>query len=75
MSTTDERALLDQLRNPNVAERQLAIMALEDVASLDSIDDLIHAVRDSDPTVRRLAVGLLEELGDGRARCPRCWRR
>src|SRR5450432_146592 len=36
-------------------------------AGQSSVGGLIAAVGDDNPTVRRLAVGLLEELGDNRA--------
>ncbi len=38
--TDTEQAALARLRNPDPAERQLALMALEDVASVDAVDAL-----------------------------------
>ncbi len=42
-------------------------MQLEDIAGTESVEPLIDVLNDADAVVRRLAIGLLEELGDARA--------
>ncbi len=67
MSDPELAAVLQQLADADAGKRQLAVMALEELADAASVDPLIAALRDPDATVRRLAVGVLEELGDPRA--------
>src|SRR6476659_5343143 len=65
--TTTEPQLLAQLRDPDPHKRQLALVELEDTVAPELLEPLTLATGDADRTVRKLALGLLEELGDARA--------
>ena len=67
MSDMELATALQQLTDADAGQRQLAVMALEELADAASVEALIAALLDPDATVRRLAVGVLEELGDARA--------
>jgi HEAT repeat protein len=66
-SSTEQAELLAQLRSPDPDQRQLALIALEEVVDGRAVEALIGSTRDEDATVRRLAIERLEDLGDGRA--------
>ena len=60
--------LCARLRSDDAAVRQLALMDLAEVADATVLDPVLAAAAgDPDPTVRRMAVALLEELGEPRA--------
>src|SRR5690348_16527885 len=66
----DIHPLLAGLGSADVTARQLAVITLADRLDLDGralVGPIIPLVADPDPTVRRLAVDLLEELGDAQA--------
>jgi HEAT repeat protein len=67
MATTTTE-ILELLRSPDPAIRQLALTELSDVLDETALEPLLVAAVDADATVRELAIGLLEELGDPRAR-------
>src|SRR2546423_2130035 len=56
----------ERLRSAEVTVRQLAIIDLADQPEVP-LAPVLAAVADDDATVRRLAVELLEDLGDPRA--------
>ncbi|MBV9949350.1 MAG: HEAT repeat domain-containing protein, partial [Myxococcales bacterium] len=55
------------LQHPDAARRQLALIERADTLDPASLEPLLAAAVDSDATVRRLAVGMLEDIGDVRA--------
>ena len=59
MSDMELATALQQLTDADAGQRQLAVMALEELADGSSVEPLIAALRDPDATVRRLAVGVL----------------
>src|SRR3712207_3209510 len=66
---SEQVRLLARLRadEASAADRQLALIALEDVLDTAAVPALITALQtDADATVRRLAVERLEDLGDAR---------
>src|SRR5215470_295830 len=67
MDASDPQSILELLRDPDPANRQVALIQLEDLASDEWVEPLLGALGDEDAVVRKLAVALLEEIGDERA--------
>src|SRR4051794_18449668 len=59
--------LVATLASAEASARQLALMELAELADGTPVAPVARAVSDADPTVRRLAVELLEEIGDATA--------
>ena len=59
--------LLQLLDDPDPNQRQIALLELQESATVDDLEPLVARLGDTDPIVRRLALEVLEELGDARA--------
>jgi HEAT repeat protein len=58
---------IKQLQSEDAGARSVALTQLQDELDDVSVDAILPLLHDGDPTVRRLTVGILEELGDVRA--------